>query len=52
MHVAAAVANIGLEFQKREMMLIVPDQVWKEDQKRNQATQPDPRSPEKLAVRR
>ena len=51
-HVATAAANVRLQFQEGEVVLIVPDQVWKKDQERKQAPKPDPRRPEKLALRR
>src|SRR6266436_2240859 len=49
-HVAPALANVGEQFEKWEVMLDVPDEVGKEYHEGDQASEPDPRLQERGAM--
>src|SRR5216684_8444283 len=49
-HVAPVAADVGKQFEKREVMLDVPDEIGKEYQESEQAAEPDPRLEEHGAM--
>src|ERR1700730_8995784 len=49
-HVAPAAADVGEQFEKREVMLDVPDEMGKEYEEGDQSSEPDPRFEEHGAV--
>src|SRR6267143_4158425 len=49
-HVAPVAADVGEQFEKREMMLDIPDEIGKEYQESDQAAEPDPRLTEHGAM--
>src|SRR5712692_667821 len=49
-HVAPVAADVGEQFEKREVMLDVPDEIGKEYQEREQAAEPYPRLEEHGAM--
>src|SRR5260370_38352117 len=46
-HVAPVAADVGEQLEKRELMLDVPDEIGKEYQEGDQASEPDPRLEER-----